>query len=148
MKVGLCKHFICLPQFIIASCLYWTHRAFITWMPFYNASFFRGIIADFLAPIVCIPIFATSQKFLGLRKGNKIYFIEIILYCVLFSVYFEITGPKFIKTFTSDIFDVIAYFIGGVVLYFSQDEYISGISDKLFAKLKKAISSEIHNCLK
>ena len=118
------------------------------WIPLYNISFFRGIIADFLAPIVCIPIFATSQNFFGLRKGNKIYFLEMILYCILFSVYFEIIGPKFIKTFTSDIFDVIAYFIGGVVLYFSQDEYISGISDKLFAKLKKAISSEIRNCLK
>ncbi len=31
---------------------------------------------------------------------------------------------------------------------FSKEEYISGISDKLFAKLKKAISSEIRSCLK
>lgn len=31
---------------------------------------------------------------------------------------------------------------------FSKEEYISGISDKLFAKLKKAIHSEIRNCLK
>lgn len=31
---------------------------------------------------------------------------------------------------------------------FSKEEYISGISDKLFEKLKKAIHSEIRNCLK
>ena len=96
MKVGLCKHFICLPQFIIASCLYWTHRAFITWMPFYNASFFRGIIADFLAPIVCIPIFATSQKFFGLRKGNKIYFIEIILCIALITIDLQIKNQFYL----------------------------------------------------
>ena len=136
MKAGFYNNFICLPQFIIASSLYWLHRFLIYVIPYYKFCFFRGIIADFLAPIVCIPIFATSQKFFGLRKGNKIYFIEIILYCVLFSVYFEIIGPKFIKTFTSDIFDVIAYFIGGVVLYFSQGIHLRHFRET-FCKTKK-----------
>lgn len=113
------KCFICFPQFVFASILYLGHRFLIQQSPVYRTSFFRGFFPDFLALLVCIPVFASSQKIFNLRKRNKIYFIEIVLYWILFSVYFEIIGPNFIKSFTGDLWDILAYFLGGITLYIS-----------------------------
>lgn len=122
------KYFICFNQLLIGSILYWLHRFLISISLTYRHSFFRGFFPDYLALIVCVPIFASSQKIFRLRKKNKIYFIEIILYWILFSVYFEFLGPKFINTFTSDYWDVVAYFLGGLSLYFSNLWYNNHIT--------------------
>ena len=121
MKAGLLlyKNTICFPQFVTGSILYGIHRLFIGLFEFYKTSFVRGFFGDFLALIVCIPIFATSQKIFGLRKKNKIYLLEVIGYTILFSLYFELIGPKFNRTLTGDVLDVIAYFLGAMTLYFT-----------------------------
>lgn len=128
--VFISKYFICFPQFILASILYWGHRFLIQQSLVYETSFLRGFFPDFLALPVCIPLFASSQKIFKLRKKNKIYFIEIILYCILFSVYFEIIGPTFIKSFTRDYWDIVAYFMGGITLYISNFWTINRNIDK------------------
>ena len=123
------KYFICLPQLVIGSILYCFHR-FALFIPSYKISFFRGFFPDFLALIVCIPIFASSQKIFRLRRKNKIYFFEMLGYVLLFSLYFEIIGPKYIKTFTGDIWDIIAYFLGGLTLYLSNYYYLKSKKDQ------------------
>ena len=122
------KHFICLPQLFIGSILYWIHRFFLIF-PVYNKSFFRGFFPDYLALVVCIPIFTTSQKWFRLRRKNKIYFFEMLGYVLLFSIYFEIIGPKYIKTFTGDYLDILAYFLGGITLYLSNYLYLRKINN-------------------
>ena len=104
---------------MVGSICYGIHRFLIGISEFYRTSAFRGFFGDFLALIVCIPIFATSQKFFGLRKKQKIYFAEVLSYSVMFSLYFEIIGPKYNTTFTRDFWDVVAYFLGALVLYLS-----------------------------
>ena len=113
------KYTIAFTQFFVASILYCIHRFCLNYSN-YRLSFFRGFFPDYLALIVCIPIFASSQKILRLRKANRIYFIEIIGYTVLFSIYFEFIGVKLVKTFTKDFLDIFAYFLGGITLYLSQ----------------------------
>lgn len=113
------KYFICFYQCLLGSFFYWMHRFFIYISTAYRHSFFRGFFPDYLALIVCIPIFATTQKWFSLRKKNKVYFVEIILYWGLFSIYFEIIGPKYVTSFTSDYLDVVAYLLGGLTLYLS-----------------------------
>ena len=99
--------------------MYGIHRYLIGISEFYKTSAFRVFFGDFLALIVCIPIFATSQKFFGLRKKQKIYFTEVLSYSLMFSLYFEVIGPKYNTTFTRDLWDVVAYFLGASVLYLS-----------------------------
>ena len=120
MKVGvlLYRRTICFPQFMLGSIFYGIHRLLIGISEFYKTSAFRGFFGDFLALIVCIPIFATSQKIFGLRKKNKIYYAEVIGYSFLFSLYFELIGPIFNKSFTRDFWDILAYFLGANTLYF------------------------------
>ncbi len=131
MKVGalLYKRTICFPQFMLGIIFYGIHRLLIGISEFYKASAFRGFFGDFLALIVCIPIFATSQKIFGLRKKNKIYFAEVVGYTALFSLYFEVIGPCFNATFTRDFLDIIAYFLGALALFFSNNIFYKGDSN-------------------
>lgn len=120
MKLGICKNFVAVFQMTVASCLYWLHRFLIVKSEFYSHCVFRFYIADFLALIVCVPIFVNSQILFQVRRPTCICLGEIIFYAILFSLYFEIIGPKFFMHFTSDVFDCLAYFAGGAILYFSQ----------------------------
>lgn len=120
MKLGVCKNFVAILQMTVASCIYWLHRFLIGKSEFYSHCVFRFYIADFLALIVCVPIFVNSQILFRIRRPTDINLDEIIFYAMLFSLYFEILGPKFFIHFTSDVFDCLAYFMGGAILYFSQ----------------------------
>jgi len=96
-------------------------------VPEYNFTFIRWYIADVLALIVCIPIFVNAQIIFRVRKKEYITIIDIIIYFILFSIYFEIIGPKYLKNLTGDVFDIITYGIGGLILYFSQPIIIKKI---------------------
>lgn len=115
------KKLIATRQMIIAAVLYCLHRYLCYNNVLYAVSIFRWYFADGLALIVCIPIFVNSQILFKVRGLHRITIIEVILYATLFSVYFEIIGPVFISQFTADIFDMVAYFSGGFILYFSQN---------------------------
>lgn len=126
MRAILYKRFVALPQMTVASFLYLLHRFCFYKYDFYKHCIFRFYFGDFLALIVCVPIFVNSQILFKIRKPVKIKKIEVFLYALLFSLYFEIIGPIFLKNFTSDIFDCVAYFAGGMVLYFSQNFFATG----------------------
>ena len=112
--------FIAIPQMIIALIFYCIHYLLRIFIIEYNFTIIRWHIASVLALIVCIPIFVNSQIIFRIRKTNYITIVDIIIYFILFSLYFEIIGPKYIKNFTGDIIDIVGYGIGGIILYFSQ----------------------------
>ena len=111
---------IAIPQMLVASLFYCIHYCLRIFIVEYNYTIIRCHIADFLALIVCIPIFVNSQILFRIRKKEYITIIDIIIYFIIFSLYFEIIGPKYINNFTGDVFDIIAYGIGGLILYVSQ----------------------------
>jgi hypothetical protein len=111
---------VALPQFMIGSLIYLIHYTLRVFLPIYNSTLIRFYLGDILALIVCIPIFVNSQIWFKVRKCNYIMIWDIIGYFLLFSMYCEIVMPHFIKTMTSDPFDILAYAIGGLILYFSQ----------------------------
>jgi glycopeptide antibiotics resistance protein len=81
----------------------------------------RNYFGDFLALIVCVPLFINIEIMVGVRKSEKIKLSEIIFFFCVFSVLYEVICPYLLQRMTSDIFDVLFYALGGVILYFSQN---------------------------
>lgn len=117
---SISQHCILLKQMFFAGMIYSVHKILCYAYPAYNHSFIRWYLADFLALIFCIPIFVNSQILFGIREKKDVHIVEVIAYAVLFSLYFEIIGPHFLPHFTADCGDIVAYFLGGFTLYFSQ----------------------------
>ena len=114
----------------IGLILYLLHYAFRTFSDDYKTTFLRNYSGDFLALIVCVPLFTNIQILFGVRKSEKIKLKEIIFFFILFSLLFEIICPYILNKMTSDIFDVVFYALGGTILYFSQN-----IKTKIQSKL-------------
>jgi drug/metabolite transporter (DMT)-like permease len=115
---------VAMPQMCAASVLYGLHFILAKTYPEYNHTFIRWYFADVLALVVCIPIFINSQIFFRIRKKCYVTLIDIIIYFLLFSLYFEIIMPIKLPNLTGDLFDIIAYALGGCILYFSQKKII------------------------
>lgn len=88
--------------------------------PSYNYLWIRWYAGDFLALIVCAPLFTNFQIILKVRTDPFIKLWEIGVYWLLFSVVFEVFSPLVFKRGYADIWDVVAYGAGGLLLYFSQ----------------------------
>jgi len=112
--------FIAIPQMLVAFLFYSIHFCLSRNLPQYNFTFIRWYIADVLALIFCIPLFVNSQVIFRIRNKKYITIIDIAVYFIIFSLYFEIIMPKIWKHLTADMFDIVAYAIGGIILYFSQ----------------------------
>jgi len=106
------------PQIIIGSLFYLLHCILKSFVYKYNFTVIRNYFADYLTLIVCVPIFINIQLLCGIKRKNITLF-DIIFYFLIFSIYGEIILPKYNKNITGDYFDVIAYGIGGIVLYIS-----------------------------
>ena len=111
---------VAFPQMITGLIFYITHILLRIFVYSYRFTIIRHYIADFLALIVCIPLFANIQVMLRIRKKNYITFNEIIIYFLIFSIFFELISPFILKKMTFDPLDILFYGIGGLVLYFSQ----------------------------
>ena len=116
------RKFIAIPQFFTGLILYIIHF-FLRNIPQYNFTTIRWYIGDVFVLIVCIPIIVNSQILFGIRKRLYITLFDVLLYWIIFSLYFEIIMPNYSENITGDVFDIIAYLIGGLILLFSQKEY-------------------------
>ena len=114
------RHFIAFPQMLVGIMIYGVHYILRSTLPIYNFTIIRQYIADFLALIVCVPMFVNIQLFFNIRKKNYITFYEIIFYTLLFTVLYEFICPFLLKRMTYDPVDIVFYLLGGIVLYFSQ----------------------------
>ena len=78
----------------------------------------RSYGADILAPLVLIPLFAWLQVLWRLRSPHQpIGVREIVLYVASFSLIYELILPSFLPRLVSDPRDVVAYGLGGFVLW-------------------------------
>ena len=116
--------FICLPQFDFGAFFYLIHLLLRKFVPSYGGTIFRNYLADFLALIVVMPIIVNFQIFLNSRKLFFVTKKEVLGYSCLYCIVFEIISPFILNRGTSCLVDGVAYFLGGLILYFSQ--YITG----------------------
>jgi hypothetical protein len=78
----------------------------------------RAVGADFLAPLVLIPLFTWLQVLWGLRSPyRRIGAMEIVVYVAAFSLIYELVLPALLPRLVGDLFDVAAYGAGGTVLW-------------------------------
>jgi predicted neutral ceramidase superfamily lipid hydrolase len=108
-----------IPQMIVGSLFYLIHYLLKLFVYKYNFTMIRNYFADYLTLIVCVPIFVNIQLLCGIKRKKYITIFDIILFFLIFSIYGEIILPKYNKDITGDYFDIIAYGIGGIVLYIS-----------------------------
>ena len=104
----------------IGTMLYSGHYFLKTYSKDYQTTFVRNHFGDFLALIVCVPLFVNIQIMFKVRESVKIRLSEIIFFFCIFSVLYEFICPYFLNRMTADIIDVLSYALGGIVLYFSQ----------------------------
>jgi hypothetical protein len=80
----------------------------------------HNYLNDFLVITIVLGL---SLYLLQWAKNNKEYVLPfaIILYvCCLFSVLFEWYFPEILDRYTSDFFDVLTYFLSGIVFWYIQ----------------------------
>lgn len=110
----------CIIQFLLASLFYSIHFYFSRFIPEYEGTFCRFYLGDFLALPVVVPILINVPIKLGYSRRKYVHFHEIVLLGIIFSLVFEWLSPCMLYRGTSDVYDVLAYFVGGFLLYFSQ----------------------------
>lgn len=87
-----------------------------------NHFYLPSAINNYLADLLCVPILLAITLFL-LRKFKKLPNLQlslpmIVFVCVYVSIVFEYILPLYSARYTSDILDVVAYFVGGATYYF------------------------------
>lgn len=70
----------------------------------------------FLVP-VALPVVLYIVKLLKYRGSYYPTLSEILTCLIIWSVFFEYIGPKYLNKGIADVYDVIAYFIGAVVSF-------------------------------
>ena len=112
--------YVALYQMYIGLIPYLLHYFLKSYFGDYQTTYMRNYFGDFLALIVCVPLFVNIEIMFGVRKSKKIKLSEIVFFFCVFSILYEIICPYFLNRMTSDVFDVLSYALGGIVLYFSQ----------------------------
>ena len=80
--------------------------------------FFRGHFNDCLLVWVALPIFLATYRMIGIRKNDHFpKFGEVAFHVLMWSLFFEIIGPKWLHHGTGDLWDVIFYGMGGVAAW-------------------------------
>ncbi len=109
--------YVALPEMFTGMGLYVVHFVLKETSKVYNATILRGYFSDVLALIVCIPIFINIQILFGTRRVYRVHFWEIGLYLLIFSLVYEYLYPKIWDESTADLYDVVAYALGGIILW-------------------------------
>lgn len=83
-------------------------------------SFINNYVNDFL----CLPLLLGAMEF-AVRRLKKDYSFQfsfwfVVLLALYYAIYFEYYLPKVNPRYTSDWIDVVLYFSGGLIFYFSQ----------------------------
>ena len=113
--------YIALCPMLIGMLLYLVHFLLKNYSKEYQMTHIRNYFGDFLALIVCVPLFVNIQIIFKVRNSTKIKLSEIAFFFCIFSVLYEFICPYFLNRMTADIMDVLFYALGGIVLYFSQN---------------------------
>jgi hypothetical protein len=100
--------------FLVACALYAINRWLVK--PWCAAPLVQNWFNDFLLIACALPPLLWAQRRLKLREHNRFpSWGEIGLYLAIWSALFEWVGPKVIPGATGDVWDVVAYALGGIV---------------------------------
>jgi len=84
--------------------------------PLVPSTFLRGHFNDLLLIPVALPVVLCVQRLLDLRKHDAApSWVEMALHLSVWSLICEYIGPFWLRHGTSDLWDVVAYAVGGVV---------------------------------
>ena len=83
-----------------------------------------SLINNYVNDFLCLPLLLGAMEFV-IRRLKKDYSFQFSFWFVVFlafyyAVYFEYYLPKVNSRYTSDWIDVVLYFSGGLIFYFSQ----------------------------
>jgi len=103
--------------FTISTLLFLTHQ-FLQWGLGVHIPFIDSYIDPFLAMPILLLMLDWEMEFF--RTRPKLNEMELLASFIIFSVIFEWFFPYLSADFTGDVWDIIAYFLGGLLYYLSR----------------------------
>ncbi|MFO1513609.1 MAG: hypothetical protein U1F83_11940 [Verrucomicrobiota bacterium] len=101
------------PLFLLAAGGYAVNRWLLK--PLLPSPFLHGHFNDLLLIPAGLPVVLWLQRVVGLRHHDRApSWSEMMLHLVVWSVICEFVGPHWLHHGTSDVWDVVAYAVGGV----------------------------------
>lgn len=102
------------PMFLVAASAYALNRWLLK--PLLPSPFLHGHFNDLLLIPAALPVVLWLQRCAGLREPDPApSWSEMGLHLVVWSVICEFIGPHWLHHGTADVWDVVAYAVGGVV---------------------------------
>jgi hypothetical protein len=102
------------PLFVLCCSLYALNRWAVK--PRIHNSFLHGYFNDVLLIPCALPPLLFMQRWLRLRLHDSPPTpSEIALYVVVWSILFEVIGPRIMPWTVGDVWDVAAYSVGGIL---------------------------------
>jgi hypothetical protein len=102
------------PLFLLSCALYALNRWGLK--PRLHSAFLHDHFNDLLLIPCALPLLLLMQRWLGLRNHDQPpTFGEIGLYVVVWSILFEVLGPRLVSWSVGDPWDAVAYVFGGVL---------------------------------
>jgi hypothetical protein len=109
--------YFCDELFLTAAIGYAVNRWVVK--PLVTSAFLRGHFNDLLLIPAALPVILWVQRRTGLRSDDGMpSWSEIALHLVVWSVICEFIGPIWLHRGTADLWDVAAYFVGGLAAGF------------------------------
>jgi len=86
--------------------------------PIFASPFLRGHFDDLLLIPAALPVVLWLQRRIGLRTHDRHpTWMEVMLHLVSWSVICEFIGPFWLRLGTADVWDVVAYSLGGIAAW-------------------------------
>jgi len=102
--------------FLVSCCLYALNRWCIK--PRVHSPFMLFHFNDTLLIPCALPVLLLMQRRLRLRMSDELPTAgEIALHLVVWAILFEVIGPHLMRGVTGDVWDVVAYFAGGILAW-------------------------------
>jgi hypothetical protein len=100
------------PLFLAAASAYALNRFLLK--PLLPAPFLHGYFNDLLLIPAALPVVLWLQRVVGLRERNHApSWLEMLLHLAVWSVVCELIGPHWLHHGTADVWDIVAYAVGG-----------------------------------
>lgn len=108
----------------------YAYTLLVKWNYLEGHLFFRNYLADVLFIPIVVPVsWYVSQRIIP--NSNASFLIAIIITILMVSILFEWALPLKSKRYTADLWDILAYSIGGLLTYF---EYMIAKRKLLFVQ--------------
>ena len=102
--------------FLLGCLLYAANRWGLK--PHVHNAFIHGYFNDVLLIPCALPPLLLAQRWLRLRQHDLLPTAgEILLNLIVWSILFEIIGPHIMRGVTGDPWDIVAYFVGGILAW-------------------------------